>query len=169
MCILQNWRQLKRNSFNHSRDWKRAFPLTGAWFGLACYWYLCRQLRSSDLKRGYWGHPKWAEEALITESEPWVHGCYRPGAGSMLTHTLSRIPCSCSEEPQAQRGKTALLRSQSLWFHSWDLNRKSTQQRSVDVWLLLRTWNAWQGPGLGLPQPSDAGKSCHLWDNGKVL
>lgn len=42
--------------------------------------------------------------------------------------------------------------------HSWDLNCKSTQQRSVDVLLLLRTVSAWQGPGLGLPEPSDPGK-----------
>lgn len=96
---------------------KEHFPLTGAWFGLTCYWYHCRQLRSSDLKGGCWGHPKWAEEALIMESEPWLHRCYRPGAGYIFTHTHTLLShATAQKEPKAQRGKTALPRSQSLWF-----------------------------------------------------
>lgn len=41
---------------------------------------------------------------------------------------------------------------------------ESTQQRSAEVFLLLKRETAWQGPGLGHPEPHVADKKTSFWN-----
>lgn len=66
------------------------------------------------------------------------------------------------EELKAQRRKITLPRS--LVSAQLESDPESTQQRSVEVFLLLKRETAWQGPGLGRPEPHVADKKTSFWN-----
>ena len=158
MCVLWNWRQLKRNNYNHSGDWKRALPTHRCmvwtyllWVSLQTAAFLRlkrRVLGAPQVSRGSTHHGEWTLITQVLQARCGLH---------VYTHTLLSH-ATAQKEPKVQRGKTALPRSQSLWFAQLGFEPEVHSAKICWSVTVVEDTEYLARSRIGAPQPSDAGK-----------